>query len=82
MAVCLLTRTGLTFYILLTAEIRTENKWISREKMMNVAIIGAGFIAGVHARTILATGNFIHTVVSNIPTQAAEFAVFFNAMEN
>ena len=62
-------------------KIRTENKWISREKMMNIAIIGAGFIAGVHAKSILASGNYIHTVVSNIPSQAAEFAAFFNAKE-
>lgn len=49
--------------------------------MMNIAIIGAGFIAGVHAKSILASGNYIHTVVSNIPSQAAEFAAFFNAKE-
>ena len=48
---------------------------------MNIAIIGAGFIAGVNARTILATGNNIHTVVSNITAQAEEFAANYNAKE-
>lgn len=49
--------------------------------MKNIAIIGAGFIAKVHAAAILAAGNTVYSAVSNIESQAREFAAACNAVE-